>query len=213
VSDPTFRKPLSEADLRDVKDDAVGRLVDQARSHGAEPHIDNIERFVGPIVEKIDRDHEALRREGKDPLEPKRAAGVPRRDREGVETNRSDTLGAFDFEKGEFVPTAKGAKVLAKRSQPESLNMRAVRHVVNRIVNEPDLAEPWKRLLQTAMFRQLPPGHQRMACPSCHGTRVCMIAESAVRAIVGKFIQRFGDPRPEILAGEARARRSGAARG
>jgi hypothetical protein len=200
-SDPTFRKPLPEADLRDVKADAVERLTDQARALGAEPNLVNIERFVAPIVEKIDRDHNALLCRGSDPNATPPV--LARQDREGVETTQSESLGQYDFAKGEFVPTAKGQQVLARRNRPDTLNERAVRAVVKRIVSEPEHERPWKALVQSAMFRPLPPGHTGLACAGCGGARVCLVREGALRAIVGKFIERFGDPRPQLLREDA----------
>ena len=201
MSEPSpFTVPLTEADLRDVKDDAVSRLASGARTVGGDPNTGNIERFVAPIIEKINRDHDALIRASKDPAKKP----ADRVDREGVETSSSAPLGRFDFATGEWIPTAEGQRVLAQREQKLSLNMRAVQHVVRRIANEPDLADPWKKLIQAAMFRPLPPGHKGYWCEGCGNTKVCLVRETAIRAIVGKFIARFGDPRKELLANEHR---------
>lgn len=205
-----FSVPLAEADLRDVKADAVGRLAEGARRVGGEPNLANIERFVAPIVEKINRDHDGLLDKGIDPQAPKRTPSAPpRANRDGVETERSGSLGHYDFAKGEFVPTVAGQAVLARRNAPLSLNMRAVQFVIRRIVKEPELAVPWKALLQTAMFRELPPGHTGMACAACGLTKVCVVRETAIRAIVARFIEKFGDPRPQLLREDMKGARRG----
>jgi len=204
-SDPTFRKSLTEADLRDVKDDAVGRLAKGAREvAGGMPNVDNIERFVAPIVEKVNRDHDELVRQGVDPNTPKK------QDVEG-----RTAVGEFDFSTGHLAPTVEGAKLLEQRARPESLNTRAIRYVVNQITTVADYAEPWKRLLLKARIQQLPPGHSELYCRGCDGSPICLVRETALRAIVQKWMQRFGDPRPMILAEDKRQRKAArkAARG
>lgn len=210
ASDPTFRKPLPEETLRDVKQDALERLSDQARKFGVEPNQRAHEDFVAPIVEKINRDHDNLLRQGLDPLAPKLPQLADEYEREVrdrgevIGRGKSVTAGAYDFATDTFVATEKGAELLAERRKPESLNMRAIRRVLQRIRDEEQFAEPWRRLLMAIMNRALPPGHQTLQCRGC-GARVCIIRETAMRAVVVRWMEKHGDPRAELLKEDAGA--------
>lgn len=190
-SDPTFRKPLEERDLRAAKDDAATALVDQARAFGAEPNARAIEAFVAPIIEKVNRDHDDLLRRGIDPNAPKGPAGP--REREDVEVTTTE-LGTYDDATG-FKPNAAGEAAIERRvaARPVTLNGKALALVCRKTKHDPDFANLRDAWLK-AELRPGPPNVKRMA--------KMLIIERLLQVYTGKY----GDPRLEVQrleAGEA----------
>ncbi len=191
ATDPTFRTPLAEQDLRAAKDDAAKALVEQARAFGAEPNGLAIEAFVAPIIEKVNRDHDDLLRRGVDPNAPKRAAGG--RERDDVEVTTTE-LGTFD-EKSGFTPNDAGEAALAKRvaARPVTLNGKALALVCRKTKYDPDFANLRDAWLK-AELRPGPPDVKRMA--------KMLIVERLLQV----YTSKYGDPRLEVQrleAGEA----------
>lgn len=52
---------LTEADLRDAKDEVLGRMSEQSKQWGTLPDMRKAEDFVDPILHKVARDHELER--------------------------------------------------------------------------------------------------------------------------------------------------------
>lgn len=193
-NDPTFRKPLTEEDLRSAKDEAATALVEQARAFGAEPRARAIEAFVDPIVEKVNRDHDELLRQGFDPNAEK-PQGEQLHGRLPDDVVTRSELGSYDAATNTFTPNAAGEAALAKRvaARPISLEGKALALVCRKTKHDPDfnlLRDAWVK----AQLRPMPPGARRQA--------KMLILERLLQ----DYARKYGDPRLEVQrleAGEA----------
>lgn len=180
-ADPTFRKSLTEADIRAAKDDALGALAGQARDFGAEPLPAAMERFVEPVLEKVIRDHDELLRKGIDPNEApshKRVDGVERKE-----------LGTYDAATDTFTPNAAGRKVLAERAaaRPATLNEKALALMCRKTKDLPEF-EPIRRAWVALQMRAMPDDVRRMS------------RNLILEKLMQEYGKRFGDPRLEVQA-------------
>jgi len=186
-----LRKSLVADDLRAAKDEVIERVANQARALGAEPRVDGIEDFVGPILRKVEVDHEDIVRRGGPPSrngqEPRERA-----DREGVEFETKE-IGSFDFNTGTFAPSAEGQKVLAARearARRETFETRALRHALRMTRHDPD----FKVYRDLAMKMAVKPGPPE-------------VKRQAMNLLIEKFMQeytkKYGDPRNVVRAGQA----------
>jgi hypothetical protein len=192
ASDPTFRIPLAEQDLRAAKDDAATALVEQARAFGAEPNGRAIESFVAPIIEKVNRDHDELLRRGIDPNAPKPEKPPGRLPDDIV--SRTD-LGTYDGKTDTFTPNAAGEAAIAKRiaTRPLSLEAKALALVCRKTKDDPDFASI-RNAWVTMQMRSMPPEAQR-------GARLLILEK-----LLQTYTRKYGDPRLEVQrleAGEA----------
>ena len=183
-SDPTFRKPLEEGDLRAAKDDAVKALSEQARAFGAEPHGRAIEEFVAPILEKVNRDHDELLLKG---IDPNSTPARGPREREDVEVGSTE-LGSYDPVTGAFTPNEAGRKALARRAsaRPATLEEKAIALVAKRTKNDPDFAalrSAWATLQVSAVE------------PARHRFNRNVL----LHQILETYIKKHGDPRAEVM--------------
>lgn len=190
----TERAPLDELDLRDVKDDLTQRVTDQQKAFGMVPDVGAAERFIDPIIEKINRDQDNLIR--REPLKPK-----PRRpDKEGVEVSHGPAVATVDFATEQA--QVHRPDMLMRRNREMTVQEEAIRGALQAMRVNPAL-EAWKRRIQSIYDKPLPNGHSISACAPCGGGQ-CVLRENAFRVVITAFFEQFGDPRPRIIASRRR---------
>lgn len=192
------RAPLTEEDLRDVKQDLVQRVANQDRYFGGVGSEERAEQLVVPIVEKIARDHDEERR--KDLVRPAfvpqikpvgQAAAAAERDDVEVKTQ---AVGQYDFESDKLVLAPELAARLREREELEARfpRIRALRQIFHRIRTDPEMGE-WRERVEKVMLTPLPPGHTRTGCKACF-SHVCWVPETMYRKIATAFMEAHGDP-------------------
>lgn len=193
--DTTFRKPLTEVDLRGAKEVAESALVGQARAFGAEPVNRAIDEFVSSIVEKVNRDHDDLLRRGVDPNAAKAKEFVGPRQRDDVQVGSTE-LGTYDLATDTFTPNAAGEAALQRRTaaRPASLNQKALALVCRKTKDDPDFAgvrRAWGRLV-LELQADMPAEAVRTA------------KNLIIERLMQDYVRKYGtDPRMEVVALEA----------
>jgi hypothetical protein len=202
---------LTETDLRDVREDLVERITDQQEAFGILPRARQAEEAVGPILEKIDRDHE--RQRDRDTIA--RAAARPAQAQAEDVKVTSEVAGSFDFATGKLVVSPEMA---AKLDAREGDHASTTRRIFHRIRTDPAMGE-WKAKVTKILFAPLPPGHTPQLCAGCGADAIgsagmCRIRETALRVILAAFIKAHGHPdkprarkifsRPQKLLGKQR---------
>jgi hypothetical protein len=179
--------PLTEETLRAVRDDLLERVTDQQEAFGILPRVHQAEQVIGPIVEKISRDHD--RQERRAPARPAPAQAV-REDADGTTHITSKGLvGRFNFTTGEMEVTPEAAAHLAERNSLE-------RRVIRMIRDNPRLLK-WRTKLLGLMTKPLPPGHAPQNCGGCGSDAVgrldvCRIRETAIEVLLIAFAKQYG---------------------
>lgn len=142
-------KPVDDATLRETRDALVGAFAEQDRQFGAIPETERYEKFIDPILRKVEVDAAS------EPAPVAKAdAGesvADKAERQGFRVE-NEIIGQFDLKTGRQLS---GKPVPQQVRRREGKNTKLARYIFAAIRNAPGLAD-WRARMDKIVFSTMP---------------------------------------------------------